>query len=486
MPKKKRTPNFKQYQGSSSAGQDGGDSPTATVNERLNDLRLSTSFEAVQKKRDLAEQSGQKSVPPELRSILGVPESAPPKPKVGVRVRDREMQRERWRTPGPAAPRSWLGFTSAWAGALVERRGRRRGKQGGSGGDADRRRPEVLFRFEKLVELTEMTSKGNVRSRPHGLLHLTMKRLAEHWHEFDEEDYPALVDIPLRLRLTLLSYLGIYGPSIDITALQALLVRNEAISTLDLAGLAGHGLLTIKKLARLFEPVRQIRHSANAALLDSWDAESTIDAPLAGTALQSIPTFTSLTHLCLSHPPPTAAWRDLLSLSKQTPQLSHLSLAYWPKPTLTPNLTTTTVTSQHSPDVRAGGTHYYSHSLDNDFSEAALLLRQLSGNLLSLHWLDLEGCTEWIPALATLAVEHKPENRTEIRQAEDGWHGQTVSSAASVFNDTWRNLSYLRVAQPTSQLPKALGIAGLDPTNFVDPEIRSPLLRYLHCLGQGG
>ena len=72
----------------------------------------------------------------------------------------------------------------------------------------------------------------NDKSAPRGLLHLTMKRLAEDWDLFDVEDYPALVDVPLRLRLRLLSYIGLYGPTLDISALQALTQGSETLTYL--------------------------------------------------------------------------------------------------------------------------------------------------------------------------------------------------------------------------------------------------------------
>ena len=197
MPKKQRTYNLKQFQGSSStsqrtsAGQDGGDSPTSTVNERLEDLRKDESLDAAQKKRDIAELVSQRSVPPELRGILGVPETAPPKPKLGIRVRDRE----RMRTPGPAPPKSWLGFLPVWQPNSVGKNGRRRGNKTKSPASF-RNRPEELMRFARMVGVDE---------KPQGLLHLTLKRLAEQWELLDDEDLPALAELPSGLRLRLLA-----------------------------------------------------------------------------------------------------------------------------------------------------------------------------------------------------------------------------------------------------------------------------------------
>ncbi len=94
-----------------------------------------------------------------------------------------------------------------------------------------------------------------------------------------------------------------------------------------------------------------------------------------------------------------ASWRQLLSLASRFTALTHLSLAYWPEPTLTPNAKLASVVSPDGRTVQYGGTGPYSHSLDNDWSEAILLLRRLSKVLYRLEYLDLTGCAEWYPAL---------------------------------------------------------------------------------------
>ncbi len=49
--------------------------------------------------------------------------------------------------------------------------------------------------------------------------------------------------------------------------------------------------------------------------------------------------------------------------------------------------------------VQYGGTGPYSHSLDNDWTEASILLKKLSRALYRLEYLDLTGCADWFPAL---------------------------------------------------------------------------------------
>ncbi|KAK0942837.1 hypothetical protein LTR29_005577 [Friedmanniomyces endolithicus] len=453
MPKK-RTHNFKHLQSSSTATASrqygaSGPSDSPSVNERLSALRQIETPEGLQKKRDLADSVNQPSVPPELRGILGVLESEPPKPKPGVRMRGMR------RTPGPAPPKSWLGYRSEWWSTLVVREGRARRKANGAKSDSERNRPKELLRFHLLLD-----GKLNAEdAQPCGLLHLTLKRLAEQWDLFDEVDFPAL----------LLSYMGFYGPLIDTTDVQALTSGDEPITHLDLAGLAGHGALTTKRLVRLFEASANTTTNASDAIADSWDAEETLESIL--TPSLTAPRFNTLTHLSLSNPPPTASWRDLLALSKSVSRLTHLSLAYWPRPTLTPNLTTATVSSRHSPDVRAGGSHYYS-TLDNDYAEAAALLRQLSHHLLCMKWLDLEGCADWVPALGTLnAGAHSDVPHDDA----SGW-SPANSPVITIFAHTWKNLTYIRCAQ--GWLPSLTGLRDTDRS--LAPDFKALLAKQAH------
>lgn len=470
MPKK-RTFQLKQFHGSSSsstrpsAGQDGGDSPTSSVNERLSQLRVADSIDAAQRKRELAELVSQKSVPPELRRVLNIPDSAPPRPKVGTRVR---FDRARMRTPGPAAPKSWLGFQPEWETTMAVRNmGKRKGKRTVKP-VRERNRPVEVMRFPRMLGQEE---------RPRGLLHLTLKRLAEQWDLLDEEDFPALGDIPLRLRLRLLSYLGVHGPPIDVTAFKALTQGADPLSILDLGGLGGHAPLTLRKFARVLEPETWAATASSAdKVLDSWDAEETLEDAL--TSQTTTSRYGSLTHLSLSHPPPAASWKDLMSIAKHLPQLTHLSLAYWPRPTLTPHLATATVSSGNSPEVRAGGTHMYS-GLDQDFSEAASLLRQLSSHLLCLQWLDLEGCAEWMPALAALASPTSQPQPQQLQNSDD-WGAKP--SVMTIFTDTWKNVSYINCSQGWTPL-SANVVESLNGN--IDAALKTGIIKYLRKIRPG-
>nr|POF22282.1 hypothetical protein CFP56_36367 [Quercus suber] len=454
MPKKRKA-TFKDYASASSqhnsslSAHHGIDSSsvgssTQTVNQRLSALRTLPTAEANIKKQQLADQANQRSVPPHLRGILGVTESTPPRPKFGIRFRDR------MRTPGPPPPKSWLSSEPAWRPSSIS--GRR--KKGKRPAEAERNRPELMFRFQKLAGEDVDVGAGN------GCLsQMTLKRVAQSWEMLDEDDYPALLDVPVRLRLRLLSYLGFYGPTIDIAALQALTQGSDVVGCLDLGGLAGHGLLTLKRVARMIEMDRQQSTNGADDVADSWDLGlSNIEA----IALPpSMPRFADLTKLCLSHPPSTILWQDLLNLSNHVPKITHLSLAHWPRPTLTPNLATATVSSQHGPDINAGGSNFYS-AIESDREEPAALLRQLSSHTLCLQWLDLEGCADWSPALS-LPIEQVTQSRSSTLQSlhtndVDDYHwSQFARNATTIFGDTWKNVTYINLSQ-AGPLPTMSGI----------------------------
>ncbi|KAM3417042.1 hypothetical protein BST61_g8623 [Cercospora zeina] len=299
-------------------------------------------------------------------------------------------------------------------------------------------KPGKLGRFALM---SGIDNDENGDQRPGSLMHFALKTAAQNWHMFDEEDLPMLAELPLRLRLKLLSYLGFHGPAIDINTLDALTSSTESLSHLDLSGLIGNGGLSVSRLAKLAKEQKHVLQSAETVsdpVAESWDQESNFEAALN----ISIPEarFSNLTHLSLSHPPLGVSWRDLLTLSRHMPSLTHLSLAYWQRPTLTPNLATATVSSQHSPDVHAGGSHYYS-ALDQDMYEPAAIIRQLSSNLLRLRWLDLEGCTDWCAALSFQWTSDAAGHEAD----DDTWAQH--STTTSIWTGNWKNFSYLNLSQ---------------------------------------
>ncbi|CAK7264471.1 hypothetical protein SEPCBS119000_001003 [Sporothrix epigloea] len=166
---------------------------------------------------------------------------------------------------------------------------------------------------------------------------------------------------------------------------------NEDFSYLDLTWSVGRSV-SIRELSDLLFP----QAAARLDVVDSWDA------PGRQVSLPR-PLLPNLTHLSLAlvpeQSPSSVSWRQLLSFASHLPMLTHLSLAYWPEPTLTPNAKLATVDSPLGRRFQYSGTGAYSHSLDNDWAEAVLLVRKLSKALYGLEYLDLTGCVSWLPAL---------------------------------------------------------------------------------------
>jgi hypothetical protein len=178
---------------------------------------------------------------------------------------------------------------------------------------------------------------------------------------------------------------------------------NETFTYLDLSGSVGRSL-KLRELSDLLFPPEAEPVDAQ----ESWDAPENTSPDIPR------PLLPNLTHLSLALDPGSphaVSWRQLLAFAAHLPGLTHLSLAFWPEPTLTPNATLATVVSpQTGRSLQYGGTGPYSHSLDDDWAEAVLILRRLSRRLYGLEYLDLTGCGAWFPALWATAGEEGDES----------------------------------------------------------------------------
>lgn len=176
---------------------------------------------------------------------------------------------------------------------------------------------------------------------------------------------------------------------------------DSQITSLDLTGALGRSL-TLRDVTTFLFPARPTAPVLEDAQ-DSWDASE--DRPAARLSHALVP---NLTHLSLAINPElaqNASWRDLLTLAPKLRSVTHLSLAYWPEPCFLQNAKFVTVGSPQGHQIPYGGTNYYSHSIDHDWSEALLVLKKLSQSLYSLEFLDLTGCASWFKALK-LEDEH--------------------------------------------------------------------------------
>ena len=79
-----------------------------TVNQRIAQLRREQAPRAtIEQRNEMTSVVSNRTVPPDLRRILRIPEVNAPKPKAGIRTRTRGLGGAR-PPPGPAAPSSWL------------------------------------------------------------------------------------------------------------------------------------------------------------------------------------------------------------------------------------------------------------------------------------------------------------------------------------------------------------------------------------------
>jgi hypothetical protein len=259
--------------------------------------------------------------------------------------------------------------------------------------------------------LAAITLPGQYLPAPSSLVDVVLRRIASEWDILRVYDWYNLYYIPSHLKAALMRQVTIAnGAGITLADLKALLIVPEyedeserspgqdatadmEVNTLDLTGSIGKSL-RLKDVVDLLFPAGS--PPASEELQDSWD-----------TAADASPNITrallpNLTHLSLALNPQHAhnvSWRYLLAVADRFAAVTHLSLAYWPEPCLTPNATLSTVASPQGRAIPYGGTNYYSHSIDHDWSEALLVLRLLSKSFYELEYLDLTGCAPWFKAL---------------------------------------------------------------------------------------
>ncbi|KLU86180.1 hypothetical protein MAPG_05197 [Magnaporthiopsis poae ATCC 64411] len=405
MPKKRRPTSFTKPQStappslasSRARAANSEDHHSRGVNDMLADLRrvrLSTSTDGSshQATAHAAAAHPMPSVPPTLSQILQLPETpATIQPRSRRPVVD---ARGRRLPPGPPAPRSWL--------------------------SQSRHAPQAhkqLVGAEESVGFFTKTLPGTSAPPERGsLMHIALSHMAVTWEFQRQYNKYWLYTLPDHLRQSLVGYIALWSDAgVSIADLKALFlpppdledegqfgasdagpIANENIRCLDLMGCLGKSMELKELTGFLFKSQPPPETQPTEVLQDSWDEP---EAPQESLRLPLLP---NLTRVSLAVSPANAhkmSWRQLLSFSKHAGgALTHLSLAHWPEPTLTPNAIGTTVDSPAGP-VQYGGTSFYSHSLDDDWSEAVAVLKRLSKNLYGLEYLDLTGCHAWTEAL---------------------------------------------------------------------------------------
>lgn len=342
-------------------------------------------------------------MPPELSQILRLPETPAPRPR---RVQRRDVNGRRL-PPGPPPPRSWLSLSQsqrATADHYVDR-----------------------IQYWPLP--------GQYLPDDGSLLDMLLHRLVADWDTQRDWNRFYLYTLPNRLRAALVSYVSRYhGAGVSTADLRLILsgppaaelaeydlippdtaTLNHDIHSLDLTGSVGRGV-SLKALTDLLFPATTPTADAEAggaAVLDSWDApEPALPAP--GPALGLLPNLTRLSLARTSAGQAPASWRQLLALAARLPRLTALNLTGWPAPSMLTAaagggvgaslaLAATVVSPVTGAAVQYGGTGAYSHTLDDDWSEAVAVLKRLSRALYGLEHLDLTGCGDWLPALRRAA-----------------------------------------------------------------------------------
>lgn len=317
------------------------------------------------------------SVPPLIREILRLPETPAPLPR--TRNRYRLDARGRRLPAGPPPPRSWQTV-------------RRRGGDDGVG--------------SVRVDGAAAVLPGECVPGQGSLVDILLRLVAREWDFLGPHEELGLWTLPDGIRQALLRYLDVYRDGdVSLSDLRAILVPDEEDDTSSGNAYFTHlhvptSLLTASTfpqlIALLFPKPKATPRDEEPH--ESWEVADLSPSP-PGHLLPA------LTHLSLALSPsrsttaPPPSWRHLLQLAKRLPGLTHLSLAFWPEPMRTPNARLASVVGPQGTAVQYGGTGFYSHSLDGDWSEAVNILRALSRSLYRLEYLDVTGCGAWLPAL---------------------------------------------------------------------------------------
>ena len=349
-----------------------------SVNDRIQQLRSSQGFSPSLQGSQVGRPSSQvlisgagPSLPPSLRSILQLPDGPAPRPRPGLRVTGRTRG-----LAGPAPPASWTQIAG--------------------------RKPRNVPKLQRGISAKTEELPGSFLPTHGSLLHTALKALAMNWVWHVQYDQYYLATIPVRYKEALLSYVARYSDSgMNKAGLEVLFLDEpeledatgvEGLSHLDLSTSIGHHL-QLKQLKDILAAKKTVPTGEEPLKVvpDSWDTPDLLASP------SGLPKFYSLTHLSLSHPNNAATWKALLELAPYLTTITHLSLAYWPKPTMSPN-SATAYRETPQGNVDLGATNFYS-SFDNDWTEAASILRRLGKTTYCLKWLDLTGCFPWVQAL---------------------------------------------------------------------------------------
>ncbi|WEW57107.1 hypothetical protein PRK78_002567 [Emydomyces testavorans] len=395
---------------------DGAQSDEHTVNDLIQRLRqVQLSKRQVQNVVDAAQVTA-KSMHPSIRNILELPETPPPRPRPGLRPQT--GTRRLRRTPGPAAPLSWLSPTTNSETPLNN------GSESGS----------YRGEFRRCLDQLPGIDIPPERSLQHAIL----KVMARNWDWHLVYDGVFLSELPTHVKQLLLSYVAVYtkhaamGPKMEglkplfmDRALDGELEAHPDVARLDLCGALGRWI-SLKGLTRELKCENPTSKKENVHVPASWEDEASDETSLRGGGLTykqpPLLRFENLRYLSLAQPAPAAAnWMSLLALLSHLATLTHLSLAHWPIPTLSVNTAVKRGFSTPIIEPRPLPS-------EDNLTEAATVLAKLSRLTYCLQWLDLEGCVEWFPALCWR------------RGGQNAPLGQVLGPE---WNGSWRRIKWL-------------------------------------------
>lgn len=236
------------------------------------------------------------------------------------------------------------------------------------------------------------------------LVDMLLRLVVTEWPALGPLEELGLWTLPDRTRQGLLRYLDVYcAGDVSLGDVKAVLVPDQEDTTAnaDFAHLhVPSSLLSASAFPSLISLLfpKPSEETPNDEPHDSWEVADLTPAP----PRYLVP---ALTHLSLALDPsrtdtsPPPSWRHLLQLARKMPGITHLNLAFWPEPMRTPNAKFASVVGPQGNSVQYGGTGFYSHSIDQDWSEAVNILRTLSRRFYQLEYLDITGCGVWFPAL---------------------------------------------------------------------------------------
>ena len=416
---------------SSSARHHHGDSHSSSTSERsVNDLiqhlRRTQLVEAGYSTTNPLSvlQAAPRSVHPSIRNILELPETPPPKPR--TRVRPVGRLQARWPT-GPPPPPSWLEGASQSVPST-------------EGQEEFIISNEMMhYRLDRLPGIN-VPAKGSLQ-------HTILKSMALNWIWHVDYDGVYLAELPSRLKMLLLSYIAVYSRKLPLNrcmggiqhlfpqAPHSVVVSEDSeITRLDLSGALGRWLNFKQMIKDLILRNKMDGSERSLALQDaipsSWDEDpQSKPAPL--SQLKYFVRFENLRFLSLANPDPrNASWATLLHLLSHISTLTHLSLAFWPVPTLASGVEKTPIRHSIRSSSSSSNTTTLPSLLENDQVEILSVLRKLSRATYCLKWLDLEGCGDWTSVLR--------------------WDGITADSELNLsacigpeWNGPWRDIEWI-------------------------------------------